>query len=183
MWNISNEQNALFIQTGNMSEKATGYTTVGGDQMGGFSLIGNLPKTVVIALLEFLRDSLHSSLCLPPGARTVLEKLMRTKASAELAKNQYDEEDLMPFEVLDAGMHLAFENKMDREEIEIVLTQMFPEHESQMRGWVEKLVRLFKNSVFKWAFLPPGVHLGRLDLSLEGAQRTAIACSNEWQDQ
>ncbi len=50
MWNWANTSGALFLQTGNMSEKALGYTTVGGDLEGAFSVIANLPKTVVIAL-------------------------------------------------------------------------------------------------------------------------------------
>ena len=35
MWNWSNSTAGLFLQTGNMSEKAVGYTTVGGDLEGG----------------------------------------------------------------------------------------------------------------------------------------------------
>ena len=35
-----------------MSEKAVGYTTIGGDLEGALSVIANVPKTVVIALLE-----------------------------------------------------------------------------------------------------------------------------------
>ncbi|MEQ9321619.1 MAG: NAD(+) synthase, partial [Polyangiaceae bacterium] len=51
MWNWSNTSGALFLQTGNMSEKAVGYTTMGGDLEGCFSVIANLPKTVVVAVL------------------------------------------------------------------------------------------------------------------------------------
>src|SRR5262249_17455653 len=54
MWNWANTSLALFLQTGNMSEKALGYTTVGGDLEGALSVIANLPKTVVIALLDRL---------------------------------------------------------------------------------------------------------------------------------
>ena len=31
MWNWANTSAGLFLQTGNMSEKAVGYTTIGGD--------------------------------------------------------------------------------------------------------------------------------------------------------
>ncbi|HEX4802861.1 MAG TPA: NAD(+) synthase, partial [Myxococcaceae bacterium] len=46
MWNWSNSSGGLVLQTGNMSEKAVGYTTVGGDLMGGLAVIANVPKTV-----------------------------------------------------------------------------------------------------------------------------------------
>ena len=58
MWNWSNSAQGLFLQTSNMSEKFAGYTTVGGDLEGAFSVIANLPKTVVIALLVVLPASL-----------------------------------------------------------------------------------------------------------------------------
>ena len=56
MWNWSNANSGMWIQTGNMSEKAVGYTTIGGDMMGAYSLLGNLPKTVVIALIKYLYE-------------------------------------------------------------------------------------------------------------------------------
>ena len=55
MWNWANSSGALFLQTGDMSEKAVGYTTIGGDLEGALSVIANVPKTVVMALLERLQ--------------------------------------------------------------------------------------------------------------------------------
>ena len=54
MWNWSNSSGGLFLQTGNMSEKAVGYTTVGGDLMGALAVLANVPKTVVMYLLDYL---------------------------------------------------------------------------------------------------------------------------------
>ena len=59
MWNWANSSGALFLQTGDMSEKAVGYTTIGGDLEGALSVIANVPKTVVIALLERLAGALR----------------------------------------------------------------------------------------------------------------------------
>ena len=49
MWNWANSAGALFLQSGDMTERAVGYTTIGGDLEGGLSVIANLPKTVVVA--------------------------------------------------------------------------------------------------------------------------------------
>ena len=57
MWNWSNAVSGLFLQTGNMSEKAAGYTTIGGDLMGCLAVIANLPKTVVNYLLDYLLET------------------------------------------------------------------------------------------------------------------------------
>src|SRR5581483_5401699 len=56
MWDFASSTGAMWLQTGNMTEKAVGYTAVGGDLMGAYSLIGNLPKTVVIELLDYLGE-------------------------------------------------------------------------------------------------------------------------------
>jgi len=84
MWNWSNSKKGMWLQTGNMSEKAVGYTTVGGDLMGSYSLLGNLPKTVVKALIIYLFESEKS----PYYKSQALKELLSTKASAELAPNQ-----------------------------------------------------------------------------------------------
>ena len=72
MWNWANSSGALFLQTGDMSEKAVGYTTIGGDLEGALSVIANVPKTVVIALLERLRrasafQGIAATLATEPG--------------------------------------------------------------------------------------------------------------------
>ena len=56
MWNWSNSSGGLFLQTGNMSEKAVGYTTIGGDLMGALGVLANVPKTVVMYLLDYLHE-------------------------------------------------------------------------------------------------------------------------------
>src|SRR5205823_4854923 len=54
MWTWANSVGGLFLQTSNMSEKAVGYTTIGGDLEGALAVIANVPKTVVNYLLDYL---------------------------------------------------------------------------------------------------------------------------------
>src|SRR4249919_1142670 len=120
MWNWSNCSGGLFLQTSNMSEKAVGYTTIGGDMEGALSVIANVPKTVVNYLLDYLLEK-------NPDAAGILLTL-RKPASAELADDQEDEKDLMPFPVLDACFALYAGEKMSPAEVREVLLTMFPEH-------------------------------------------------------
>ena len=53
---LGEHSSGLFLQTGNMTEKAVGYTTVGGDLMGALAVIANVPKTFVNYLLEYLHE-------------------------------------------------------------------------------------------------------------------------------
>ncbi|MGO9832445.1 MAG: NAD(+) synthase [Myxococcaceae bacterium] len=172
MWNWSNSANALFLQTGNMSERAVGYTTVGGDLEGGLAVIANVPKTVVAVLLEHLQETLHLD-----GIRQVLA----LPAGPELALHQRGEDELMPFPILDACFHLFAEEKMTPEEVQQVLRTMFPElSTATVHAHVEKFVRLFLGSIYKWVQAPLSLHLGNLDLDRERALQLPVVNQPEW---
>lgn len=174
MWNWSNETGALWLQTGNMSERAVGYTTIGGDLMGGYSVIGNLPKTVVVRLLQYLHKNYF-----PYDA---LGEVIASGASAELAESQSDEDELMPFEVLDACYYLFAGEKMAPKEVYNVLVvrwgQTYPRQ--QLKEWVVKFVKLFRANIFKWVQAPQTIHLGSLDLDRERALQLPVVQSLEW---
>ena len=108
MWNWANSSGALFLQTGDMSEKAVGYTTIGGDLEGALSVIANVPKTVVIALLERLETRF--------GFKGVSATL-HTDPGPELADKQVAENELMPFPILDACLHLYAGEKMSPDDV------------------------------------------------------------------
>jgi NAD+ synthase (glutamine-hydrolysing) len=173
MWDWSNATGGMWLQTGNMSEKAVGYTTIGGDMMGAYSLLGNAPKTVIIELIKHLNYTTFNS--------DALNRLTASTASAELAEDQADEEDLMPFSVLDACYALFVGEKMTPEEVVYVIIQMFPDYKpGQIEEWVARFVKLFRQSIFKWVQAPESVHLGSLDLDRERALQLPVVQSAEW---
>ncbi|MBN2534481.1 MAG: NAD(+) synthase [Spirochaetales bacterium] len=181
MLNWSNSSGGMWIQTGNMSEKAVGYTTIGGDMMGAYSLIANIPKTVIIALLHSLYEKYKWK---SVGA------VLKSKASAELAENQEDEKDLMPFPVLDACMYLFVEEKKSPVCVYMILKSMWTDSEfkemcphykqGMLKEWVKKFTRLFANSLFKWVLTPEAVHVGKLELDRERALQLPVVQSKEW---
>lgn len=172
MWNWANTSGALFLQTGNMSEKALGYTTVGGDLEGAFSVIANLPKTVVIALIDRLYRRF--------GFRGI-QMTLSTTAGPELSHNQSGEEELMPFEVLDACLYLYTAEKLAPDEVARALRSVFPERDpAQLTTWAEKFARLFNRSIFKWVQSPLAVHVGSLDLDRERALQLPVVQRSEW---
>ena len=172
MWNWANTSGMLFLQTGNMSEKAMGYTTIGGDLEGALAVLANVPKTVVIYLLEYLLER-HGF----EGIRMTLS----AAAGPELAPNQKGEEELMPFRVLDACFHLYAAEKLAPPEIVAALAAMFPEEAlERLRAWVEKFVRLFVQSIYKWVQAPLSLHVGNLDLERERALQLPVVETGEW---
>jgi NAD+ synthase (glutamine-hydrolysing) len=172
MWNWSNSAGGLFLQTGNMSEKAVGYTTVGGDLMGALGVLANVPKTVVMYLLDYLYERTGYE-----GIRLVLAKA----PGPELAPDQVGEEELMPFPILDACFHLFAYEKLLPEELVQVLATMFPEvGEARLAAYVEKFARLFVQSIYKWVQAPISLHIGNLDLDRERALQLPVVTRREW---
>jgi len=172
MWNWSNSAQALFLQTSDMSERAVGYTTIGGDLEGGLSVIANVPKTLVVALLERL------------SARFGFEGIARaleTVPGPELARSQAAEEELMPFDVLDACLYLYAAEKLSGEELASALPDLFPSLEPErLRGWARKFVTLFTRSIYKWVQSPVTLHVGSLDLERERALQLPVVERDEW---
>ncbi|WP_434384382.1 NAD(+) synthase [Melittangium boletus] len=172
MWNWSNSSSGLFLQTGNMSERAVGYTTIGGDLMGALAVIANVPKTVVMFLLDYLLEQTGYE-----GIRKVLAK----PAGPELAHNQVGEEELMPFPILDACFFLFAGEKLVPAEMFDALAAMFPQVEAErLRGYVEKFSRLFLQSIYKWVQAPLSLHIGNLDLDRERALQLPVVTSGDW---
>jgi NAD+ synthase (glutamine-hydrolysing) len=88
---LSNKFGALVLTTGNKSEMAVGYCTLYGDMVGALAVIGDLVKTRVYAVCNWLNRD-HE--IIPPA---ILEK----PPSAELRPGQKDTDSLPPYEILD----------------------------------------------------------------------------------
>jgi NAD+ synthase (glutamine-hydrolysing) len=172
MWSWSNSTGGLFLQTGNMSERAVGYTTVGGDLEGALAVIANVPKTVVMVLLDYLQE-VHPL----EGIRLVLQK----PPGPELAPNQVGEEELMPFPVLDACFHLFADEKLLPDEVAQVVGAMFPDLSKEtVQGYVTRFVQMFLTSIYKWVQAPLSLHIGNLDLDRERALQLPVVTHAEW---
>jgi NAD+ synthase (glutamine-hydrolysing) len=172
MWTWANSAAGLFLQTSNMSEKAVGYVTIGGDGEGALSVIANVPKTVVNYVIDWLYETTKWE-----GIRLTLLK----PATAELADDQEDERDLMPFPVLDACFALFVGEKMTMAEVTQALETMFPDHQPrQLEQWGARFATLFSESIYKWVQAPISLHVGNLDLERERALQLPVVSRRQW---
>ncbi|HOK09351.1 MAG TPA: NAD(+) synthase [Candidatus Hydrogenedens sp.] len=141
MLNWANNVNGLLLVTSNLSESAVGYTTTGGDNEGGFSPIANVPKTVISSLLEYLAET--------RGIKS-LEKILKIPPTAELAPNQTDEGDLMPYRVLDELIYLFAKQRFSLVDCWRVICIRFPEYTSgQLKKWTEDFAKRFVANQWK----------------------------------
>jgi NAD+ synthase (glutamine-hydrolysing) len=104
---ISNSENRLLLSTGNKSELALGYCTLYGDTNGGLAVIGDVLKTEVYALTNYLNRE----------REIIPQAIVGKRPSAELAPGQFDDQSLPPYDQLDRVLKLYFEQKATPKEI------------------------------------------------------------------
>lgn len=156
MLNWANNAGGLLLVTSNLSEAAVGYTTTGGDNEGGYSPINNIPKTLISQLLEYVaqRDGIRA-----------LEKILAIPPSAELAPNQTDEGDLMPYVVLDDLLYLYAKHRMSLADCWRVVCLRHPAHDpEQLRRWTAEFGRRFAFNQWKRDQHPVSMKVMDLDL-------------------
>ena len=103
----ANKFSALVLNTTNRSEAAMGYGTLYGDSCGALAVIGDLYKTEVYQLSEWInRDRVR----IPVNSIT-------TAPSAELRPGQKDSDSLPDYAVLDAILNLHLDEAMCEDEI------------------------------------------------------------------
>ena len=96
---LSNKFGHMVLSTGNKSEMAVGYCTLYGDMSGGLAVISDVPKQLVYELSRFVNI-----------AREIIpERIIEKPPSAELKPDQLDQDDLPPYEILDAILELYLE--------------------------------------------------------------------------
>src|ERR1022692_22309 len=91
---LSNKFGWLVVTTGNKSEIAVGYSTLYGDTAGGFSIIKDVPKTLVYELARY-RNRLA-------GRDLIPQRILDKAPSAELRPDQRDSDSLPEYGALDA---------------------------------------------------------------------------------
>jgi NAD+ synthase (glutamine-hydrolysing) len=106
---ISNAEGRLLLSTGNKSELAVGYCTLYGDTNGGLAVLGDVLKTEVWEISRHIN--------IQAGREIIPNAIIDKKPSAELAPNQFDQDSLPPYELMDPVLKLYFENKLSPEEI------------------------------------------------------------------
>jgi len=127
---LSNKFGSILLTTGNKSEMAVGYATLYGDMAGGFAVLKDISKTLVYRLCAY-RNAL---------GRVIPERIITRAPSAELRENQTDQDNLPPYDQLDAILEAYVER--DQSPAEIVAAGI-PEEA------VKRVVRLIQLSEYK----------------------------------
>ena len=104
---LSNKSGNILLNTSNKSETAVGYGTLYGDMAGGLSVLGDVYKTDVYALANFINRN----------TEVIPENIIRKPPSAELRPEQKDSDSLPEYELLDRLLELYIEYQYSAEQI------------------------------------------------------------------
>lgn len=137
---LSNKFGNIVLTTGNKSEMAVGYATLYGDMAGGFSVLKDVPKTLVYQLAHYR------------NARSPIipERIITRAPSAELKANQTDQDLLPPYEILDGIMEAYVEYDLCPERI---IAAGFTEAD------VRRVVQMIDRNEYKRRQAPVGVRI------------------------
>lgn len=151
---LSNTYGWIVLNTGNLSESATGYSTLYGDTAGAFAPIGGLYKTEVYELARFLNEVAREAGRPEPIPRSIIEK----PPSAELSADQYDEDALgITYAELDRILYALYGHG----------TSSAPLEGDDDPDMIERVRRLYEASAFKRALEPPYPDMGACVRSCE----------------
>jgi NAD+ synthase (glutamine-hydrolysing) len=96
---VSNKYGCIVLNTSNKSEAAVGYGTLYGDMAGGLSVIGDVYKTDVYRLADFINRV----------SEIIPENIIRKLPSAELRPDQFDTDSLPDYNILDSILYQYIE--------------------------------------------------------------------------
>ncbi len=159
VWMLANLRNALLLTTSNRSEAAVGYATMDGDTSGGLAPIGGIDKAFLRSWLRWLETKGPSGLHSIP-ALSVVNAQAPTAELRPLETAQTDEEDLMPYDLLDAVERAAIRDKQLPVEVFQQMRALFPLYTAAQLGlWIERFFRLWCRNQWKRERYAPSFHL------------------------
>jgi NAD+ synthase (glutamine-hydrolysing) len=158
VWMMANLRGGLLLTTSNRSEAAVGYATMDGDTSGGLCPLGGVDKTFLRTWLKHFEVTAQFACGPLPSLRLVNEQ----EPTAELrppGSEQKDEEDLMPYEVLDFVEKLSIRDKKSPREIFWAMQEEFGRETQLLYSWLHKFYSLWSRNQWKRERYAPAFHM------------------------
>jgi NAD+ synthase (glutamine-hydrolysing) len=131
LYGRSNSAGSMVINTSNKSELAVGYSTQYGDSVGAISLLGDLYKSEVFWLADYINRKF---------GEPIPEGIIARAPSAELRENQEDSHSLPPYERLDAILEGLLAHRLTKADLI---------KKGQLEEEIDKVFDLYRKSEYK----------------------------------
>lgn len=160
VWMLANLDGSLLLSTSNRSEVAVGYATMDGDTCGGLAPIAGVDKTFLRHWLTVMETTGLPGIPAIP----ILTLINNQAPTAELrpqSAGQTDEDDLMPYTVLDALEAVLIAQRRTPVEAYQTLCDRFGHQytTATLHTWTKRFCRLFATSQWKRERYAPAFHL------------------------
>lgn len=137
---ISNKQGYVVLNTSNKSEAAMGYGTLYGDLIGSISVLGDVYKTQVFQLANYInRDR-----------EIIPEHAISKPPSAELKPGQKDSDSLPLYHIMDPILYLLIEKNLSAEQVVAL---------GHDKNEVQRIVSIMGKVGFKLFQTPPALRV------------------------
>ena len=133
---VSNKFGCVLLNTSNKSEASVGYGTMYGDMAGGLSVIGDVYKTDIYRIANYINRK----------KEIIPENTIKKLPSAELRPGQFDTDSLPDYGILDGILYQYIELQKPVEKII---------NEDNDRELVNKVVRMINFNEYKRYQAPP----------------------------
>ncbi len=107
---LANKFGYMVLTNGNKSELAVGYCTLYGDMAGGLAVIGDLYKTEVVDMCNWINTHRYKKEVIP-------ESVINKPPSAELRPDQVDSDTLPDYAILDGILLNYIDNRLSGKQI------------------------------------------------------------------
>lgn len=132
----TNKQKYILLNTSNKSEAAVGYGTLYGDMCGGLSVIGDVYKSEVYELAQYINKD----------RELIPNNIIQKPPSAELRPNQKDTDSLPEYSVLDKVLYQYIEKRQGPKELVKIGFE---------KSLVERVLKMVNTNEFKRHQTPP----------------------------
>ncbi|MEN2992429.1 MAG: NAD(+) synthase [Bacteroidia bacterium] len=161
IWMVANILGAILLTTSNRSELSVGYSTMDGDSSGGLAPIGGVAKADLREWGLWAAEKW--------GLKSLREIALATPTAELRPGGQADEEDLMPYPLLN-----ALEKQLIQEGLSPQTLRRYVQAEGAPIEWADKFLRLFRISQWKRERAAPAFHVDAYDMDPRSAARFPI---------
>jgi NAD+ synthase (glutamine-hydrolysing) len=133
---LSNKFGCIVLNTSNKSEASVGYGTLYGDMAGGLSVLGDVYKTEIYLLADYINRN----------RGIIPQNTIKKMPSAELKPNQFDTDSLPEYSILDSILYQYIELQKPPDRIS---------GKGIDRATVDRVIRMINSNEYKRYQAPP----------------------------
>jgi NAD+ synthase (glutamine-hydrolysing) len=176
LMSVANRVRGIVVGTGDLSEKALGFSTYAGDQISMYDVNAGVPKTLIQFLIRWVANERVSTWTKTDVAelRRVLFAILQTPISPELLPPgaagdiaQLTESHVGPYELTDFFLfHFLRYGRKPSEVLELAARAFGAQYDrATLRRWLEQFVSRFFANQFKRSCTADGPKVGMVALS------------------